>query len=98
MSGYRPSSKKDTLTDTLKFRRPGGRRGSVGATREPSRTHRGRPYGQVLGDRVAELRNGYPFHPELMATLNDKLATLDNFQRVRGMLRLLPSRLLSHAI
>jgi len=40
-------------------------------------------------DRAAALQAGYPFHPALMATLNDKLATLDNFQRVRGMLRLL---------
>lgn len=47
------------------------------------------PPARLREDRVAELRNGYPFHPELMATLNDKLATLDNFQRVRGMLRLL---------
>lgn len=31
----------------------------------------------------------YPFHPELLNVLTDKLATLDNFQRVRGMLRLL---------
>lgn len=47
------------------------------------------PLPKVREDRTEELRNGYPFHPELMATLNDKLATLDNFQRVRGMLRLL---------
>ena len=40
-------------------------------------------------DRVAELRDGYPFHPALMAVLTDKLSTLSNFQRVRGMLRLL---------
>jgi len=47
------------------------------------------PPERMREDRVGELRSGYPFHPELMATLNDKLATLDNFQRVRGMLRLL---------
>lgn len=32
---------------------------------------------------------GYPLHPELMATLKEKTSTLNNFQRVRGMLRLL---------
>ncbi len=39
--------------------------------------------------RVEELRRGYPFHPALMSALTDKLSTLSNFQRVRGMLRLL---------
>ncbi len=46
----------------------------------PTRTHE---------DRVAELRAGYPFHPALLSVLTDKVSTLDNFQRVRGMLRLL---------
>ena len=49
------------------------------------------PPARVREDRVDDLRRGYPFHPELLATLNDKLATLDNFQRVRGMLRLVHS-------
>jgi hypothetical protein len=40
-------------------------------------------------DRAAELAAGYPFHPALMSALTDKLSTLANFQRVRGMLRLL---------
>ncbi|MDE3261994.1 MAG: DUF499 domain-containing protein [Acidobacteriota bacterium] len=35
------------------------------------------------------LRDGYPFHPELLDTLTSKTATLETFQRVRGMLRLL---------
>ena len=39
-------------------------------------------------DRAADLREGYPFHPALMDVLTDKLSTLANFQRVRGMLRL----------
>lgn len=39
--------------------------------------------------RVEDLRRGYPFHPALMSVLTDKLSTLSNFQRVRGMLRLL---------
>ncbi len=34
-------------------------------------------------------RAGYPLHPEVLETLTGKTATLGNFQRVRGMLRLL---------
>ncbi len=34
-------------------------------------------------------RAGYPLHPEVLETLTGKTATLANFQRVRGMLRLL---------
>lgn len=34
-------------------------------------------------------RASYPFHPEVLSTLTEKTATLANFQRVRGMLRLL---------
>lgn len=40
-------------------------------------------------DRIERFRLGYPLHPELMATLTNKVSTLGNFQRVRGMLRLL---------
>ena len=32
---------------------------------------------------------GYPFHPDLIHTLTSKTATLGDFQRVRGMLRIL---------
>lgn len=39
--------------------------------------------------RAATFLAGYPFHPELLDTLRNKTATLGNFQRVRGMLRLL---------
>ena len=35
------------------------------------------------------LADGYPFHPEVLETLTSKTATLETFQRVRGMLRLL---------
>jgi len=35
------------------------------------------------------LRASYPLHPEVLETLTTKTATLANFQRVRGMLRLL---------
>ena len=40
-------------------------------------------------------RSSYPLHPEVLATLTGKTATLGNFQRVRGMLRLL-ARTISH--
>ena len=40
-------------------------------------------------ETVAAFRSSYPFHPEVLETLTGKTATLDNFQRVRGMLRLL---------
>ncbi len=40
-------------------------------------------------NRREEFTEGYPLHPALMSTLTDKLSTLSNFQRVRGMLRLL---------
>jgi hypothetical protein len=43
-----------------------------------------------LGEqRVNAFASGYPFHPELIETLRNKTATLNNFQRVRGMLRIL---------
>ena len=46
------------------------------------------PVGQS-DDRAANLRKGYPLHPELIDTLMQKTSTLENFQRVRGMLRLM---------
>ena len=46
------------------------------------------PVGQS-DDRAANLRKGYPLHPELIDTLMQKTSTLENFQRVRGVLRLL---------
>lgn len=38
---------------------------------------------------LAEFRNSYPLHPDVLATFTGKTATLANFQRVRGMLRIL---------
>lgn len=40
-------------------------------------------------ETVDAFRASYPLHPELLETLTTKTATLANFQRVRGMLRLL---------
>jgi hypothetical protein len=47
------------------------------------------PQSRIGEDRAADFLRGYPFHPGLISCLTDKLATLDNFQRIRGMLRLL---------
>ena len=51
--------------------------------------------GVTLPERVtrseyaAEIERCYPFHPELLNTLHRKTATIPNFQRTRGALRLL---------
>src|SRR5262249_29946673 len=36
-----------------------------------------------------EVAQDYPFHPELLTTLNRKTSTIPNFQKTRGVLRLL---------
>lgn len=38
---------------------------------------------------IEDFRASYPFHPAVLETLTKKTATLQRFQRVRGMLRLL---------
>jgi hypothetical protein len=40
-------------------------------------------------ETVEQFKDCYPLHPEVLETLTGKTATLQNFQRVRGMLRLL---------
>src|ERR1019366_2651720 len=46
--------------------------------------------GERISPEVVEaFRASYPLHPEVLATLTGKTATIANFQRVRGMLRLL---------
>lgn len=47
------------------------------------------PPTKVTSHLPDDFRHSYPFHPELLSVLTDKLSTLENFQRVRGMLRLL---------
>jgi len=39
--------------------------------------------------RIEDFTAGFPLHPELIRTLMEKTSTLGNFQRVRGMLRVL---------
>ena len=46
--------------------------------------------GDAARSETSEIfRSSYPLHPEVLETLTGKMATLGNFQRVRGMLRLL---------
>lgn len=67
-----------------------GAREVVEAYRKLWQDHSGRmPDPRLNEDRPKELADGFPFHPALMSALTDKLSTLQNFQRVRGMLRLL---------
>ncbi len=40
-------------------------------------------------ETAASFDTSYPFHPEVLETLTSKTATLADFQRVRGMLRIL---------
>ncbi|MDI6872630.1 MAG: DUF499 domain-containing protein, partial [Bacillota bacterium] len=47
----------------------------------PERAHR--------ADYAKDIRLHYPFHPELLLTLNRKTSTIPNFQSTRGALRLL---------
>lgn len=47
------------------------------------------PEAGIADERLEAFRAGYPFHPELIATLREKTSSLGKFQRVRGMLRLL---------
>lgn len=49
----------------------------------------------VRAETAETFRASYPLHPEVLETLTGKTATLGNFQRVRGMLRLL-ARTISH--
>ena len=59
------------------------------ATRDSLAAEAGRP------ETEETFRSSYPLHPEVLATLTGKTATLGNFQRVRGMLRLL-ARTIAH--
>jgi hypothetical protein len=47
------------------------------------------PSEAVRAETVAGFRTSYPLHPDVLDTFTTKTATLANFQRVRGMLRIL---------
>jgi predicted AAA+ superfamily ATPase len=48
------------------------------------------PAAVVQASYRERLRSSYPFHPSLIEVLDGKLATIPNFQRTRGALRLSP--------
>ncbi len=47
------------------------------------------PSRATRSEYTAEIETDYPFHPELLTTLNRKTSTIPNFQKTRGALRLL---------
>jgi hypothetical protein len=47
------------------------------------------PQRSSRAEYLDEFRAAYPFHPELLNTLNRKVATIPNFNQTRGALRLL---------
>ena len=49
----------------------------------------------TLPETAEIFRASYPFHPDVLETLTGKTSTISNFQRVRGMLRLL-ARTIAH--
>lgn len=68
--------------------------GAAGKTVDAYRTlwnaQRGSIPDEALRPEIVDVfRRSYPFHPEVLDTLTGKTSTLANFQRVRGMLRLL---------
>ena len=63
---------------------------AIDAYREQWALHRGAlPADAARPETAQTFAASYPLHPEVLATLTGKTATLSNFQRVRGMLRLL---------
>ena len=47
------------------------------------------PQRALRAEYAQEIADDYPFHPELLNTLNRKVSTIPNFQKTRGALRLL---------
>ena len=47
------------------------------------------PQRAIRAECAEEMVSDYPFHPELLNTLNRKTSTIPNFQKTRGALRLL---------
>ena len=69
---------------------------AIEAYRELWTDHRDSLVGDAARSETAEIfQSSYPLHPEVLETLTGKTATLGNFQRVRGMLRLL-ARTIAH--
>ena len=69
---------------------------AVNGYRELWATNKGSLAGEAARAATVEaFQASYPLHPEVLDTLTAKTATLGNFQRVRGMLRLL-ARTIAH--
>lgn len=47
------------------------------------------PAKALRAEYASEIEKCYPFHPEILAALSRRVATIPNFQRTRGVLRLL---------
>ena len=47
------------------------------------------PQRALRAEYQAEMVQDHPFHPDLLTTLNRKTSTIPNFQKTRGLLRLL---------
>lgn len=47
------------------------------------------PQRALRAEYLHEIESNYPFHPEVLNTLNRKTSTIPNFKRTRGALRLL---------
>ncbi|NLP06057.1 ATP-binding protein, partial [Candidatus Fermentibacteria bacterium] len=47
------------------------------------------PAKALRAEYASEIEKCYPFHPELLSVLSRRVATIPNFQRTRGVLRLL---------
>ncbi len=47
------------------------------------------PQRVLRAEYAQEIKDDYPFHPELLTALNRKVSTIPNFQKTRGALRLL---------
>ena len=46
-------------------------------------------HGMDVGDILEKMERSYPFHPNLIDTLHDRVSTISEFNQTRGMLRLL---------
>lgn len=69
---------------------PAAVEGAVAAYAETWARNQGSlPPGVVTAELKNQFRRGYPLHPELLSVLTEKTASLSNFQRIRGMVRLL---------
>ena len=74
----------------------GNKMGVVGAYQGLWHEHRESLAEEARRPETAQaFANSYPFHPDVLDTLREKTSTLSEFQRVRGMLRLL-ARTIAH--